>query len=158
VLLKMFKTCRHFLPMLTLILQYDVKNDAPLSRKIQCRRERGARRHAMSAELTTAPKAAVETATDGNSVNEALKQLMMRHAPTMVFAPDEQYFSDRVPAYLDVVELRDARDGRLIAGPPLTPGNLPSGQPSANTYLHIPSSSEKIKFGNFDRTEIYVHA
>jgi hypothetical protein len=114
----------------------------------------------MAAEPTTVSEVAAEAAAaaDNNPVNRALRQLVTRHAPTMVFAPGEQYFSDNVPAYLDVVELRDARNGRLIAGPPLTSDNLPSGPASANTYLHIPDRNDQIKSGNLNRTEIYVHA
>ncbi|HET8638439.1 MAG TPA: Vps62-related protein [Acidobacteriaceae bacterium] len=91
-------------------------------------------------------------------VTQWLIETMRRNAPILIFHPGEQYYTYNVEDYLAAVDLRDAKSGRIIATPPLTSSNLPSGQASSQTYLSIPNSAEHLKRGDLSKTKIYVHA
>lgn len=91
-------------------------------------------------------------------INQYLINVMKRNAPILIFEPEEKYFTDNVDAYLQVVDLCNLRDKSVIAKPPLTQANLPSGDPSRETFLAIPSGNEGIESGNPATTKVYVHA
>ena len=91
-------------------------------------------------------------------VTQWIIQTMRRNAPILIFNPDEEYYTYNVLDYLAAVDLCDAADGHVIATPPLTPANLPSGQASQQTYLSIPGNSDSLKRGDLSKTKIYVHA